>query len=112
MRGRHACQAAWLWVHQNGDRKGGHCHLLAHVPAEHAKRLSELQKGRLRRITGKAYRARVIRSRSTGGRLGMDASIPALHALNLEAALAYLLKGASPEAAAQSRLNRLEPGDM
>jgi hypothetical protein len=108
--GRHGRQTAWLWVHENGDHKGGHCHLLAHVPAEHAKRLSELQKGWLRRITGKPYRARVIRSRPIGGRLGMEARNPALHALNLEVTLAYLLKGASPEAAAQIGLNRLEPG--
>jgi hypothetical protein len=24
--------AAWLWVHEGGARKGGHCHMLIHVP--------------------------------------------------------------------------------
>jgi len=48
---RHGSRTAWLWVHENGDNKGGHCHLLVHVPAEQVKRLSALQKGWLRRIT-------------------------------------------------------------
>lgn len=26
---RHGKRTAWLWVHENGERKGGHCHLLA-----------------------------------------------------------------------------------
>jgi hypothetical protein len=28
---RHGSGTALLWVHENGDRKGAHCHLLAHV---------------------------------------------------------------------------------
>lgn len=107
---RHGSRTAWLWVHENGDGKGGHCHLLAHVPAEHAKRLSQLQKGWLRRITGNPYRARVIRSRPIGGRLGVEGSNPALHEANLQEALSYVLKGASAAAAQQFGLERLEPG--
>ncbi len=30
---RHGGRTAWLWTHENGDGKGGHCHLLVHVPA-------------------------------------------------------------------------------
>ena len=30
---RHGSGTAWLWTHENGEGKGGHCHLLAHVPA-------------------------------------------------------------------------------
>ena len=30
---RHKSKTAWLWTLENGDRKGGHCHLLIHVPA-------------------------------------------------------------------------------
>ncbi|WP_138921336.1 hypothetical protein [Novosphingobium pentaromativorans] len=107
---RHGSRTAWLWTHENGDGKGGHCHLLAHVPADLVPVVMALQRGWLRRITGQPYRARVIHSKPIGGRLGLDAGNPDLHAVNLEAALAYVLKGASPEAASQFGLERLEPG--
>jgi hypothetical protein len=107
---RHGSKTAWLWVHENGDRKGGHCHLLAHVPAELVAMVSRLQRGWLRRISGQPYRRRVIHSKPIGGRLGLETGNPELHAVNLQAALAYVLKGASAEAAAQFGLERLEPG--
>lgn len=107
---RHGSRTAWLWAHENGDRKGGHLHVLAHVPADLVPVLTGLQRGWLRRITGKAYRARVIHSKPIGGRLGVEAGNPDLHAINLEAAFTYILKGASPEAASQFSLERLEPG--
>jgi hypothetical protein len=111
---RHGSGTAWLWVHENvpgnGHDKGGHCHLLAHVPADLVSRLTALQRGWLRRITGQPYQARVIHSKPIGGRLGLEAGNPDLHAVNLKAALAYVLKGANPEAASQFGLERLEPG--
>jgi hypothetical protein len=107
---RHGGATAWLWVHENGDRKGGHCHLLAHVCPDRVARITRLQRGWLRRITGGAYRARVIRSKPIGGRLGLEMGNPDLHAVNLGEALSYVLKGACPAAAAQFGLDRLEPG--
>ena len=107
---RHGGKTAWLWVHENCGPKGGHCHLLAHIPAHIAPHISRLQRGWLRRITDKPYRARVIHSKPIGGRLGLEAGNPDLHAANLDVALAYVLKGASPEAASQFGLERLEPG--
>ncbi|UNK80071.1 hypothetical protein MNQ96_02975 [Sphingopyxis granuli] len=111
---RHGSGTAWLWVHENvpgnSHDKGGHCHLLAHVPADLVSRLTALQRGWLRRITGQPYQARVIHSKPIGGRLGLEAGNPDLHAVNLEVALAYVLKGASPEAASQFGLERLEAG--
>ncbi|MBA4308076.1 MAG: hypothetical protein C0429_15200 [Sphingopyxis sp.] len=111
---RHGSGTAWLWVHENvpgnGDDKGGHCHLLIYAPADLVSRLTALQRGWLRRITGQPYRARVIHSKPIGGRLGLEAGNPDLHAVNLKAALAYVLKGASPKAASQFGLERLEPG--
>ena len=107
---RHGSRTAWLWTHESGDGKGGHCHLLAHVPADLASILTGLQRGWLRRITGNKYRARVIHSKPIGGRLGLETGNPDLHAINLDAALAYVLKGASPEAASHFALERLEPG--
>ena len=107
---RHGSGTAWLWVHENGEGKGGHCHLLTHVPANFISRLTSLQRGWLRRITGHPYRARVIHSKPIGGRLGLEVGNPDLHAENLASALAYVLKGASPEVASQFGLERLEPG--
>lgn len=107
---RHGSKTTWLWAHENCGPKGGHCHLLAHVPADLVPVVTALQRGWLRRITGQPYRARVIHSKPIGGRLGLEAGNPDLHAINLEAALAYLMKGASPEAASQFGLERLEPG--
>lgn len=110
---RHGSGTAWVWVHENvpgkGHDKGGHCHLLAHVPADLVSRLTGLQRGWLRRITGHPYRARVIHSKPIGGRLGLEAANPDLHTINLEVALAYALKGAAPEAASQFGLERQEP---
>jgi hypothetical protein len=109
---RHDCETAWLWVHENGHGKGGHCHLLVHVPATLVPRLTGLQRGWLRLITGRPYRARVIHSDPVGGWLGLEASNPDLHAVNLETAFRYVLKGASAEAASRFALERLEPGGL
>lgn len=106
---RHGSATAWLWVHENGHGKGGHCHLVVHVPASLVRRLTGLQKGWLRRITGQPYRSRVILSKPIGGRLGLEGSNPELHAANARAALAYVLKGASTAAAARFNLDVLEP---
>lgn len=107
---RHGSPTAWLWVHENGDGKGGHCHLLAHVPPALVSIVSGLQRGWLKRISGNAYRARVIRSRPIGGKLGLERANCELHALNLEVAFAYVLKGADPEAVSFFGLELVEPG--
>ena len=83
---RHGSSTAWLWTHENGDRKGGHYHLLAHVPAALVSRLTALQRGWLRTITGNPYLSRVIHSKPIGGRLGLETGNPDLHAINLDAA--------------------------
>lgn len=107
---RHGSGTAWLWAHENCGPKGGHCHLLAHVPADLVSRMTALQRGWLRRITLQPYRARVIHSKPIGGRLGLEAGNPELHAINLQVALAYVLKGASPQAASRFHLERLDSG--
>lgn len=96
---RHGSGTAWLWTHENapgkGHDKGGHCHLLVHIPADLVPLLVALQRGWLRRITGQPYRAGVIYSKPIGGRLGLEMGNPDLHAVNLEVALGYVCKGAS-----------------
>jgi len=107
---RHGSRLACLWVHEGGQAKGGHCHLLAHIHADLVPSVTRLQRGWLRRITGKPYRARVIRSVPIGGRLRLETENPALHAVNFEVALSYVLKGADEGAATAFRLERTEHG--
>ena len=107
---RHKSKTSWLWILENGERKGGHCHLLVHVPAALVSIITRLQKGWLYRITDNPYRARVIHSKPIGGRLGLETGNPELHASNLVVALGYVLKGANAEAAAKFGLARLEAG--
>lgn len=107
---RFGSRTAWLWVHECGPRKDGHCHLFAYVPAGFVKRLRKLQMGWLRSITGRPYKIRVIRSEPIGGMLGLELGNPELHNANLWAAIGYVLKGANPEATARFRLALIEPG--
>ncbi|KPF76991.1 hypothetical protein IP68_03880 [Blastomonas sp. AAP25] len=85
---------AWLWMHENGLGKGGHCHMLVHVPPKLVRTIAKMQRRWLRSITGNPYRKRVIRSDPIGGRLGMETCNPAVHAANLANALAYVCKSA------------------
>jgi len=109
---RQGAKTSWVWVHEGGPEKGGHCHLLAHVPADLVQMVTRAQRGWISRITGKPYLARVIRSTPIGRRLGLEDGNPPLHAANLDAALRYIVKGASPESASQFGLTRLEPGGL
>jgi len=63
---RHGSGTTWLWTHEGGADKGGHCHLLIHVPEALVPMLSGLQRGWLRRITRQPYRKRVIKSKPIG----------------------------------------------
>ncbi len=111
---RHGSKTAWLYVHENaagnGHEKGGHVHLLAHIPADLVPVIKKLQMRWLRRITGRPYRSKVILSRPIGGRLGLEATNPELYLANAQQALAYLLKGANADAAAQFSLLRQKAG--
>ena len=91
LRGKHA----YLWVRENGDGKGSHVHILAHIPD--SKKLSgALSRRWVERCTGRTYRAGAIYSRKIAGSSGRDGK---LYVENLKAVLAYVLKGVEPEAA-------------
>lgn len=94
---RHKGKAAWIWVHEGGDGKGGHCHILAHIPPGTVSLVTGLQKRWLRSITGRKYKKGVIRSDPIGRRLGLETGNPALHTANLNAAFGYICK-AAPQA--------------
>lgn len=109
---RHGGRTAWLWVHEGGEHKGGHCHLLTHVPTNLVPKISKLQRGWLRRITRRPYKANVIHSRPIGGRLGLEDSNPELLARNRQEVLGYVIKGAGTEAVSVFGLSRSEPGGL
>lgn len=83
---------AWLWVHENGNGMGGHCHLLVHVSPDLVVDLPGAQKRWLRKITSTPYRAKAIKSQPVGGRLGLEAINPDLHVANLETVISYVVK--------------------
>jgi hypothetical protein len=101
---------AWVWVRENGDGKGSHVHILLRCPPELARAFAGMQRRWLRRVTGNPSRARIIRTARIGGTLTAAQTAPAVYAENLAAVVAYLLKGASPAAARELGLQRLEAG--
>jgi hypothetical protein len=107
---RHGSRTAWAWVHENGESKGGHCHLLLHVPPSLVGYVARRQRSWLKRITGRPYKKRSIFSRPVGGLLGLEVGNPELHAINLGAALNYLIKGVDPQLADRLGLDRVESG--
>lgn len=97
---------AAIWARENGDGKGSHSHILAHVPAGHLGMVKRLQRRWVSKATGQPYRARALRGRAiAGAREGVDR----YHA-NLEVVVRYVLKGANVEAARCHMLTKLEPG--
>jgi len=87
---------AYVWVRENGDSKGTHLHILAHIPP--GRRMSGARSRRwLERITGQPYRPGTIKTRCIAGHRASDGPI---YAANLRAALDYIRKGAYPDAAA------------
>jgi hypothetical protein len=87
---------AYIWTRENGDGKGSHLHLLAHLPAGKRWR-GALSRRWLERITGNPYRRNAILTRRI---VGAGQPYGALYQANLQAVLAYVLKGADPEVAA------------
>jgi len=100
---------SWLWVHEGGPGKGGHCHILIHVPAHLVVRVTNQQKKWLRRITGQKYRRKVIKSVPIGHSLGIESRNPDIYAINHDTVVGYLLKGASAEAIAKYGLQCTAP---
>jgi hypothetical protein len=87
-------QMAAIWVRENGEGKGGHVHIMLHLPA------GTHLRNRTRRwivAAGGKYRAKVSRVNGIGGRLsfaelGGDPMSDLHYRANAEAVLRYLLK--------------------
>jgi hypothetical protein len=89
-------QTAYLWVRENGDGKGSHVHILAHIPKGKSLK-GALSRRWVQRCTLRTYRAGTIFSRKIAG---ADERGGALYSQNLARVLAYVLKGAKPDVAA------------
>ncbi len=87
-------ELAALWARENGDGKGGHVHFLLHMPSGMTLRNRTL---RWIKAAGGQPRRRVSRVRTIGGTLRNAKDGGAGYRANADAALAYLVKGASEE---------------
>lgn len=98
---------AAIWARESGDGKGGHVHILMHLPAGLSLR------NRTRRwivAAGGTYRLRVSRVRIIGGRLSHATERGAHYLQNSGRVLAYLLKGASEATGLALDLDRYGEG--
>lgn len=109
---RHGGKTAWVWTHEGGEKKGGHVHILAHVPNDVIDVVTGLQRRWLKAITGNPYRSGVIRTKPIGPRRGVETSNPALHQENLKKVSLYIVKGLAPDLAQEVGISRPEPGGM
>ena len=104
---RHGEKFAAVWVRENGEGKGGHVHILLHLPA----RLS--LRGRTRRwvrLAGGTCRKRVSYCRSIGGSLRAADSGGERYSLNKAKIGAYVVKGTDPAAGEALALTRSGEG--
>lgn len=100
---------AAVWVRESGEGKGGHVHILMHLPTG-----CTLQ-GRSRkwvRLAGGTYRTGVSFARSIGGNLKAAQSLSEHYRQNAATVLAYVLKGASREAGETARLPQCGEGGL
>lgn len=107
---RRGGKVAWIFVHEGGETKGGHVHILVHMADDLIDVVTKAQKRWLRAITGIPYRRGVIRTKPIGPRRGVEVSNPPLHRENLETTALYILKGVMPELAGELGVTKLEPG--
>ncbi len=100
---------AWVRENDTGDgSKGSHVHILCHCPD--ALPIGRMWQRWLRNVSGKPYRAKSIKSERIGGTVNCYATIPAAYLQNLDAVLAYVVKGVSPADAIILGLPKQEVG--
>lgn len=102
---------AYVWIRENdrGDgSKGDHVHILCHVPDGVS--LGRWQRGWIKRISGRTYRADTILTRTIGGSLKAATFNPDHYLANQEAVAEYVLKGATADAATAHSLGRWGEG--
>jgi len=99
-------ETAYDWTRENGDGKGSHLHMMAHLPA--GKRWHGARARRwLERISGNPYKAGAIKTRCIVGSRSPDSP---LYAENLQSVTAYLLKGVAPDIATAIGIDHVPGG--
>ena len=106
---RRGTPTSWVYVHENGQEEGWHCHILLHLPMELVPHLTSKQCGWITRISGRPYSKGAIRSRIVGGRLGVERTNPELYQCNLQQCVEYVVKQTEPATARQYGLTRVAP---
>lgn len=104
----HKARLAAIWVREGGPEKGGHVHILLHLPADLTLR------GHTRRwvrLAGGTCRDGVSRVRAIAGRVSAAESGGEHYAANVGKVRQYLLKGATDDVRAALGLERL-PGEQ
>jgi hypothetical protein len=102
---------AWAWVRENdaGDgRKGSHVHILCHCPDTLP--IGRMWRRWLRKVTGRPYRTKAIKSERIGGAVNTYATMPDVYLQNLDRVLAYVVKGVNPADAVTLGLPKQEAG--
>ena len=90
---RQGLETAALWARENGEGKGGHVHILLHVPA--GMTLRNLTRRWIKSAGGTAAR-RASRVRTVGGTVARSHPASGAYRANSDAVLAYIIKGADP----------------
>lgn len=100
---------AWVRENDEGDgRKGSHVHILYHCPDTIP--IGRMWPRWLRRVAGRPYRAKAIKSKRIGGTVNAHAVSPAAYLQNLDRVLAYVCKGVAPADASMLGLPKQEAG--
>lgn len=106
---RHGYQMSALWVREDGEGKGGHVHILLHLPPSLSLRTLTV---RWVRSAGGTYRAGVSHMETIGGGLNCAATNPEHYGLNMGEVLAYVLKAADPDTGRRLCLPKCDIGGM
>ena len=100
---------AWVRENDEGDgSKGSHVHILCHCPDTIP--IGRMWPRWLRKVSGRRYRAKAIKSKRIGGTVNAHAVSPAAYLQNLDRVLAYVCKGVAPADAATLGLPKQEAG--
>lgn len=105
------CATVHAWVRENdtgNGSKGSHVHILCHCPD--TIHIGRMWKRWLRKVSGRPYRAKAIKSERIGGTVNAHAVAPAVYLQNLDRVLAYVCKGVAPADAASLGLPKQEAG--
>lgn len=102
-------QAAFVWVRENGHRKGAHVHILLHLPPALIDAFNRRQRGWLA-VCGAQWRGGVLKTRSIGRtyRQALGGGLDYLD--NLAETVDYVLKGADHRARERFGIRRCGDG--